>query len=86
MKLKGYKTVDNFNRSFQITPAILNEFIVYAEKNKIKRNDKDLAISEKILKNQLKALIARNIFNGEGFYQVIQSQDNVLKKAIELMK
>ena len=86
LKLKGYKTVDTFNRSFQITPAILNEFIVYAEKNKIKRNDKDLAISEKILKNQLKALIARNIFNGEGFYQVIQSQDNVLIKAIELMK
>lgn len=85
-KLKGYKTIDNFNKSFSITPAILNEFIVYAEKNKIKRNTKEIAQSEKILKNQLKALIARNIFNGEGYYQVIQSQDNVLKKAVELMK
>jgi carboxyl-terminal processing protease len=84
--LKAYKTVENFNKSFQITPAILNEFIVYAEKNKIKRNDKEISISERIMKNQLKALIARNVFNGEGFYQVIQSQDNMLKKAIELMK
>ena len=59
---------------------------MYAEKNKIKRNSKEIAQSESILKNQLKALIARNIFNGEGFYQVIQTQDNVLKKAVELMK
>lgn len=85
-KLNAYKTVENFNKSFSITPAILNELIVYAEKNKIKRNNKEIAQSEKILKNQLKALIARNIFNGEGYYQVIQNQDNVLKKAIELMK
>ena len=85
-KLKGYKTIENFNKSFVITPTILNEFIVYAEKNKIKRNAKEIAQSESILKNQLKALTARNIFNGEGFYQVIQAQDNVLKKAVELMK
>ncbi|MBL0331199.1 MAG: PDZ domain-containing protein [Bacteroidetes bacterium] len=85
-KLKSYKTVENFNKSFVVTPAILEEFIAYAEKNKIKRNNKEIAISQNILKNQLKALIARNIFNGEGYYQVIQTQDNVLKKAIELMK
>lgn len=85
-KLKGYKTVDNFNKSFSISPEILNELIVYAEKNKIKRNPKEIKKSEVIIKNQLKALIARNVFNGEGYYQVIQTQDNVLKKAIELMK
>ncbi|CAN5528064.1 S41 family peptidase [soil metagenome] len=85
-KLKAYKTIDNFNKSFVITPAILNEFIAYAEKNKIKRNDKEITLSSNILKNQLKALIARNIFNGQGFYQVIQNQDNILKKAVELMK
>ncbi len=85
-KLKEYKTVENFNKSFSITPEILNELIVYAEKNKIKRNQKEIEKSEAIIKTQLKALIARNIFNGEGYYQVIQTQDNVLKKAIELMK
>ncbi|HLC82906.1 MAG TPA: S41 family peptidase, partial [Bacteroidia bacterium] len=85
-KLKGYKTVENFNKSFSITHEILNELIVYAEKNKIKRNSKEIEKSQAIIKNQLKALIARNIFNGEGYYQVIQTQDNVLKKAIELMK
>jgi carboxyl-terminal processing protease len=84
--LKAYKTLENFNKSFQITAEILNEFIVYAERNKIMRNDKEIRTSESILKNQMKALIARNIWNGEGFYQVIHTQDNVLKKAVELLK
>ncbi len=85
-KLKAFKSVDNFNKSFSISPTLFNELVVYADKNKIKRNQTEIKMSESIIKNQLKALIARNIFNGEGYYQVIQSQDNVLKKAVELMK
>lgn len=84
--LKGYKTVTNFNSSFDITPTILNDFAVYAEKNGVKRNEKELKQSESLLKNQLKALIARNIWNNEGFYPIYQKQDNVLKRAIELLK
>lgn len=86
LKLKAYKTIDNFNKTFEVTPSILESFIVYAETNNIKRKNNEISQSEKILKNQLKALIARNIFNGEGYYQVIQTQDNLLKKAVDLMK
>jgi len=59
---------------------------VYAEKNKVKRNDKQIKISAPVLKNQIKALIARTIWNSEGYYLVLQSDDNVLKEAIKLMK
>ncbi|MCE3279480.1 MAG: hypothetical protein K0S44_1671 [Bacteroidetes bacterium] len=86
VKLKGFKTVENYSRSFIITPDIINEFVIYAEKNGVKRNDYQIRQSEKILKTQLKALIARNIWNNEGFYPVLQSQDNVVMKALELLK
>ncbi|MGZ4060673.1 MAG: S41 family peptidase, partial [Bacteroidia bacterium] len=36
VKLKEYKTVENYNKSFEITQAILNDFIAFAEKNKVK--------------------------------------------------
>ncbi|MFL5764400.1 MAG: S41 family peptidase [Bacteroidia bacterium] len=85
-QLKAYGSFEKFNSSFAISPEIMNEFVAYAEKNKIKRNDRELEASEGILKNQLKALIARNIWNGDGFYKVLQSQDNMLRKAIELME
>ncbi len=85
-KLKAFKTIQNFNKSFVITPDVFEAFIVYAEKNKIPRNEKQINTSQEIIKTQLKALIARNIWNSEGYYPVIQSQDNILKKAIQLMK
>jgi carboxyl-terminal processing protease len=85
-KLKAYKTVANFNRSFTVTSELLNEFVAYAEKNKVKRNEKQIALSANIIKSQFKALVARNIYGAEGFYQVIQNDDTVLKKAVALMK
>ncbi|MES2397712.1 MAG: S41 family peptidase [Bacteroidota bacterium] len=85
-KLNEYKTFQNFNTSFVITPAVFAEFVAYAKKNKIAANVKQVQASEEIIKTQLKALIARNIWSSEGYYPVIQSKDNVLKKAIELMK
>ncbi len=85
-KLNDYKSAELYNREFEVTSEIMDEFVAYAEKNKIKRNDKQLSISASIIKNQLKALIARNIWNNDGYYPVILSEDNVLKKAVELMK
>lgn len=84
--LKAFKTVANYNRLFVLSDEILNDFIVFAEKNKVKRNDKEIAASKSILKNQIKALIARNVWSSEGFYQVIQNEDTILKKAVQLMK
>lgn len=84
--LKAYKSVENYIAKFSISAAMLSDFIAYAAKNGVKRNDAQIKQSESILKNQLKSLIARNIWNNDGFYPVIQSQDNVLKKAVELMK
>jgi carboxyl-terminal processing protease len=84
-QLKDYGSFEKFNTNFSITPAILEEFVAYAEHNKIRHNEKELKQSEAILKNQLKALIARNIWSGDGFYRVLQSQDNMIKKATELL-
>ena len=86
-KLKiQYPSLEKFNNEFAITSAILNDFVMYAQKNGVKSNEKQLRISEAIIKLQLKALIARNLWSSNGFYQVLQKDDNVLKKALEILK
>jgi len=85
-KLNAYKTFQNFNKSFVITDELFNDFVTYSQKNKVNTNDQQIKTSEGIIKNQLKALIARNIWGSDGYYPVVQSRDNVLKKAVELMK
>jgi carboxyl-terminal processing protease len=84
VKLKAYKTFEAFNKSFQITPQLLNEFVTYAEKSGVKRNDKEIAQSAALIKTQLKALISRNIWGIETYYPIIQERDLVIKKALEL--
>ena len=83
-ELNAYKNFEAFNSAFNISNIMLDDFISFAERNKIKRNEKDIKTSEKILKIQLKAYIARNIWHSEGFYPVIHTIDNTFKKAVEL--
>jgi carboxyl-terminal processing protease len=86
-KLKEtYPTVESFDKDFSISPILFQDFVKYAEKNGVKPVEKQVKISEPLLKLQLKALIARNIWNNSGFYPILQKDDNVLNKALELLK
>lgn len=95
-ELNAFRNFENFNSGFNVTDALLDDFISFAKQNlpdeipgrqgsKIKRNQKeDIKSSEKILKTQLKANIARNIWHSDGFYRIIHTIDNTFKKALEL--
>lgn len=83
--LTSYKSFDEFNSNFKINESILNGFVAYAEKNGVKKDAVGLRTSDLIIKTQLKALIARQVWKNDGFYPVIQSIDNTLKKALELI-
>lgn len=83
--LTKYKSFEAFNSNFTINESILNSFVLYAEKNGVKKDSYGLKISDQIIRTQLKALIARQVWKNDGFYPVIQSIDNTLKKALELI-
>ncbi len=63
---------------------ILEKLLGYAEKHGIKRNYSDLKISSVLLETQLESYIVRNFFDNNGFYPVINTLDNTVKKAIEI--
>lgn len=65
---------------------ILNQFVAFAAQKGIKASNGDLKTSSKIIDNQAKAYIARNILGEEGFYPIIKNIDNVLLAAIEKSK
>lgn len=62
---------------------VLLKFISYANKAGVKGRPKDIRISEKVLKVQLNAYIARNFLDNEGFYPIIEEIDNTLIRAVE---
>ena len=84
-ELSGFKTSAEFETYFDKV-NVLNKFIAFAEKKGIKTNTADLKVSSKIIDNQVKAYIARNIIGEKGFYPIIQNIDKTLLEAIEKMK
>lgn len=63
---------------------VLRKFIAFAAKEGIKEVPRDIKTSERILKTQLYAYVARNFLNDDGFYPIIQDIDNTLLKAVEV--
>ncbi len=68
---------------FLMKRSILNEFLQYATKNGIIRNEAGIKSSGRIIETQLMAYIARNIIGEEGFYSIISRIDNTLLEAIK---
>lgn len=85
--LKSFKTFELFNRSFNIDGSLLSEFIAFSDKNGIKTETTGFsAREEKLVKQRLKANIARHVWNYEGFYMVLQEDDTFIQKALEVLK
>ncbi|MEO8085886.1 MAG: S41 family peptidase [Bacteroidota bacterium] len=75
-----------YKKNFSIDNEAYSRFVEYALKNGVKKEEKGEAYSSTIIRTQLKALIARQIWKNDGFYPIIQELDVTLKKAEELMK
>jgi len=80
-----YPDFNTFDRNFNIDKNFLNEFVKYGEKDGVKRDDKALAISENYIKTELKALVARQLFQNDGFYQVVNQDNNTYQKALQTL-
>jgi len=86
IQLRRFKDVDQFERGFNISDAIFNDFIRYADKKGVKRQGKDLLKSDRYIKTMMKAYIGRNLLDNEGFYPILNSIDPGFQKAVEFLK
>lgn len=84
-ELSTFKTSAEFESYFGRV-NVLNMFVAFAEKKGVKTNITDLKTSSKIIDNQVKAYIARNIIGEKGFYPLIQNIDKTLLQAIAKAK
>ncbi|MBN2485333.1 MAG: S41 family peptidase [Bacteroidales bacterium] len=78
-RLKSIEELLNFLDKQNVKKIFTN----YAASNGVPLNKAGLQASKFIIETQLKAYIARNIFDNEGFYPVIEKIDNTLQVAID---
>jgi carboxyl-terminal processing protease len=85
-KLKAYKNVDEFSKQFTVDEALMNTLVNAATNEKIAPPSAvELSKSAGFIKQQLKALIARQIWRDGGFYSVSSKQDKTIQKALQTL-
>ena len=79
-----YKKFASFNDQFQIDDAFLAEVRALAERENIPFNEEQYNRSLPLIKVQLKALIARDLWGMSEYYQVVNSVDPVVGQALKV--
>ncbi len=82
--LNQYKTPEDFVSNFNSNDNLWGSLVNYAAKDTI--NIKNIPAGDKtILQQQTKALLARQMWQLQGYFQVVNSFDPAIKKALEVM-
>ena len=82
--LADYPTFGTFKEKYNPNDVI-NKLVEFAEKKGIEKDEKGLEESRDILAINLKALLARNLYDNSAFYQIINQLNDSYLKAIEIM-
>lgn len=84
---KQYPTFQAFKDGFDVPQKLIDEVIADAEKEKIKPKDNDeLLLTIPRLKLQLKALIARDLWDMSEYFSVINEGSDIVNKAVSLLE
>lgn len=71
--------------SYLIDQDIMTGFIAFARENGVAPNFSEIKISEQIMEVTIRAFIARNIIDNEGFYPIMKEIDHTLSVAIDTL-
>jgi carboxyl-terminal processing protease len=64
---------------------LVAQLIKYAEKQGVKPNMAQLNVSRALIETDLKAYVARNIIDNDGFYPILLKQDSELQAAVDAL-
>ncbi len=78
-----YHVFKQYMQNFSVDDVLYKSFLEYAGHAGMLKDEHGMKKSSPLIRLQLKALIARQLWGNDGFYPVIQQEDNALRKAIE---
>lgn len=84
--LKKYKDFRHFDREFEVTSEMLDELKALGETLGVVYKEKEYQLAMPLIKAQLKALIARDLWDMNEYFQVINRLSDSMNKAIELLE
>ena len=83
---KKYPDYATFNRKFELSDKMMKQLIAEGEKDGVKFDEEQYKKSESLIKLQLKALIARDLWDMNEYYHTINVVNESVNKALELLE
>lgn len=83
---RRYKTVDDFCRRFTVTDDMLATLQQKADEVKVKHDDALYDASLPLIRTQLKALIARDLWDMSAYFRIINETNDAIPAAIEAVR
>ena len=83
---KQYPTFDTFKQNFEISQEFIDDVLAEGAKQNVKpKDDDELQRTLPQLKLQLKALIARDLWDMSQYFSVTNEQNKIVEKALEVI-
>ena len=80
-----YKSFDTFNKNYVVPQSLLDTIIAEGKKEKVEPKDKaELTATMPYIKVQLKALVARDLWDMNEYYRIWNEQSDIVNKTIKL--
>lgn len=85
---KKYESFDDFNKTFTVDKKLMDEFFeeVWKENKELKMDEEQYKTSGDLMRLRLKAHIAQDLFGSDAFYQIYNNKNEILQRAIEVLK
>ena len=84
--MKSYKNYKAFSRKFDVSEAMMKQLVDEGQKMGIAYDEEQYRQSESQIKLQMRALIARDLWSNNEYYQTINAVNESVKKAVELLE
>ena len=83
--ISKYPEFEAFNKNFDVSQEMIDDIVARGEKEDIEKNEEDLNFTKDYLKKEVKALIARDVYNRQDFYRVYYADDKAILKALDVL-
>ena len=83
---RDYKTFADYRQRFEVPQSVIDGIMAEAEKQNIKpKDDEELQRTLPYLRLQLKALIARDLWEMNEYFTIMGETNDVLQRALQLL-
>jgi carboxyl-terminal processing protease len=83
--LKSYPDVRRFKSDYAIPESMIDRMKEMAHAEKLEWNDEQFRSSEKLIKLQIKALMARDLFDSSAYFVIINDENDIFREGLRII-